>query len=146
MVKTIQEVFRNSTLVFDGAMGTEIYRRHIFTTQCYDELNIKNSSLIREISEAYCQAGADVLTTNTYGANRFALERYGLGAQVDAINKAGVQIAKEASQKSPSTVYVAGSVGYPSKEILDQTPLGEVINVVAHQGQGWQQTGDEFVF
>ena len=145
MVKTIQEVFRNSTLVFDGAMGTEIYRRHIFTNQCYDELNIKNSSLIREISEAYCQAGADVLTTNTYGANRFALERYGLGAQVEAINKAGVQIAKEASQKSPSTVYVAGSVGYPSKEILDQTPHDEVINVFAHQVQVLTQSGVDFV-
>ncbi|MBQ3454360.1 MAG: homocysteine S-methyltransferase family protein, partial [Thermoguttaceae bacterium] len=70
-------------LLFDGAMGTEIYRRHIFTNRCFEELNCSASDKIRSIHRAYTSAGADVLTTNTFGACRPILEKYGLADRVD---------------------------------------------------------------
>ncbi|MBQ1338061.1 MAG: homocysteine S-methyltransferase family protein, partial [Thermoguttaceae bacterium] len=69
MIQTFKEALSKSTLVFDGATGTEIYRRHVFTNQCYDELNIRNRKMIEEIAASYRDSGVDVLTTNTYGAN-----------------------------------------------------------------------------
>ena len=61
---------RERVLVFDGAMGTEIYRHHVFTNRSFDELCLSDSKLIETIHRDYCDAGADVLTTNTFGAQR----------------------------------------------------------------------------
>ena len=134
MVRSFQDALHESTLVFDGATGTEIYRRNVFTNQCYDELNLRNRKMIKEIAESYCDAGVDVLTTNTYGANRFVLERYGLESQVEAINRAGVEIAKEVAEScAERTVYIAGSVGYPSADVLQNHDRKDVVNVFKDQ-------------
>ena len=98
-------------LVFDGPMGTELYRHHIFTNRCYDELNLSEPGLIKSVHQDYCDAGADVLTTNTYGANRISLEKHGFADQVAKINMAGVQIAREVAAEAGRDVYIAGSVG-----------------------------------
>ena len=63
-------------------MGTEIYRHHVFTNRCFDELCLSDPKLIRQIHADYCDAGADVLTTNTFGANRVALGKFGLAEQL----------------------------------------------------------------
>ncbi len=84
-----QEALAASVLVFDGAMGTEIYRRHVFTNRCYDELCLSDPKLIRQIHREYADAGADVLTTNTFGANRASLAKYGLEDKVVEINRRG---------------------------------------------------------
>ena len=98
-------------LVFDGAMGTEIYRHHVFTNRCFDELCLSDPRLIRQIHGEYCDAGADVLTTNTFGANRMALERFGLAERLAEIHRAGAKIAREVAQAAGRPVFVAGSVG-----------------------------------
>ena len=108
---SIETVFQRGVLVFDGPMGTELYRHHVFTNRCYDELNLSEPALIKSVHQSYCEAGADVLTTNTYGANRFALEKYGLSDQVSKINTAAVKIALEAAAEAKQDVYVLGSIG-----------------------------------
>ena len=78
-IKTsIREALRNSVVIFDGATGTELYRRHVFTNRCFDELNLTQPELIRDVHLKYLDSRAEVLTTNTFGANPLALEKYGL--------------------------------------------------------------------
>lgn len=148
MSKTFSESLLASTLVFDGGMGTEIYRRHVFTNQSYDALNLRNRKLVAEITKSYFDAGADVLTTNTYGANRFALERYGVGDQVGEINRSGVEIAREiALSDSPEgrQVFVAGSVGYPAVEVLEKRGRSEIVDCFSEQIASLINAGVDFI-
>ncbi len=108
---SFQDALRERVLVFDGAMGTEIYRHHVFTNRCYDELCLSEPKLIRQIHSEYCQAGADVLTTNTFGANRVALGRFGLADRLADIHRAGARLAREVADAAGRTVFVAGSIG-----------------------------------
>lgn len=109
-------------LLFDGAMGTMFYNRGVFINRSYDELNLTDPDLVREVHEEYLFAGAEAIETNTFGATRPRLVRYGLGDKVDAINKAGVQIARRAAaaarEKLATDVLVAGSIGPVSDESL----------------------------
>ena len=83
---TFAQALARSVLVFDGAMGTEIYRHHVFTNRSFDELCLSDPKLIRQIHAEYCDAGADVLTTNTFGANRVALAKFGLAEKLAEIH------------------------------------------------------------
>ncbi len=95
-------------LVFDGAMGTMLYQRGAAAGCCYDELNLTQPGLVGRIHADYREAGADILTTNTFGANPVVLERYfGLGRHTADINRAGVEIARA----NCGGTLVAGSVG-----------------------------------
>ena len=132
-------------LVFDGATGTELYRRRVFTNQCYDELNLSNRRLVTEIAQAYLDAGVDALTTNTYGANRFALERYGFADRADAINRSGAEIALETASKADRRVFVAGSVGYPSEEALRVRGRAELVERFAEQVESLINGGVDFI-
>lgn len=95
-------------IMFDGAMGTMLYARGVFINQCYDELVLRSPDLVREIHAAYVKAGADVLETNTFGANRAKLTQYGLEGQVSAINTKAAQLAREAAGDQR---LVSGAVG-----------------------------------
>ncbi len=108
---TFREALAGNVLVFDGAMGTEIYRHHVFTNRSFDELCLSDPKLIQEIHEQYCDAGADVLTTNTFGANRLALAKYGLAEKTAQINVAGARLAREVADRAGRAVFVAGSIG-----------------------------------
>ena len=112
---TIADIFAERPVLADGAMGTVLYGRGIFINRCYDELNVSDPNLILSVHEEYLQAGAEILETNTFGANRFRLGRHGLGAKVGEINAAGVRLAREAvehlREKQAGTAWVAGSVG-----------------------------------
>src|SRR5271165_3668836 len=88
--------FSSRPVLADGAMGTVLYARGIFINRCYDELNLSDPGLITSIHEEYLQAGAEVLETNTFGANRFRLARHGLAGKVAEINAAGVRIGRQA--------------------------------------------------
>src|SRR5436309_9756764 len=85
----------NAIVVFDGAMGTMLYNKGVFINQCYDELNLRAPDLVREVHRAYAKAGAEVLETNSFGANRYKLAQYGLDKQVNEINRAAAKIARE---------------------------------------------------
>jgi homocysteine S-methyltransferase len=95
-------------VIFDGAMGTMLYSRGVFINQCYDELNLRAPELVSEVHEAYVSAGAEVLETNSFGANRLKLAQYGLESQVEAINQRAAELARAAAGEA---VLVAGAVG-----------------------------------
>jgi methionine synthase / methylenetetrahydrofolate reductase(NADPH) len=105
-----RERLSKRVLVSDGAMGTMIYGRGVFINRCFDELNLSQSELIREIHEEYVKAGAEILETNTYGASRPRLETFGLAGKLEEINRAGVKLAREAGGEK-ADVFVAGSMG-----------------------------------
>jgi methionine synthase I (cobalamin-dependent)/5,10-methylenetetrahydrofolate reductase len=98
-------------VLFDGAMGTMLYQKGVFINQCYDELSIRSPDLVRDIHRQYVKAGAEVLETNSFGANRIKLTQHGLEGQVVAINRAAATIAREVADDAPHPVLVAGAVG-----------------------------------
>ncbi|MEJ7812128.1 MAG: bifunctional homocysteine S-methyltransferase/methylenetetrahydrofolate reductase [Gemmatimonadaceae bacterium] len=95
-------------VVFDGAMGTMLYAKGVFINQCYDELNVRAPDLIREVHRAYVEAGAEVLETNSFGANRLKLAQYGLESQVAEFNRRAAELARQAAG---GAAWVAGAVG-----------------------------------
>src|SRR3972149_2697944 len=107
-MQTILDRMRETPLIFDGAMGTMLYERGVFLNACFDELCLSNPKIVRQIHQEYLEAGAEVIETNTFGANRIALRGYGLGDRVEAINREGVRIAREVAGDS---AYVAAAVG-----------------------------------
>jgi homocysteine S-methyltransferase len=96
-------------IVADGAMGTMLYSRGVFINRCFDELNVAQPDLVRQIHREYVKAGAEILETNTFGANRARLAAFGMAEKLVAINQAGVRIAREAA--GGNNVYVAGAMG-----------------------------------
>ena len=114
-VRTLKEIFAERPILCDGAMGTVLYGRGVFINRCYDELNLTDPALILSIHEEYLQSGAEILETNTFGANRFRLARHGLASRTAEINEAGVRIARQAAEhlkdKQAGDAWIAGSVG-----------------------------------
>src|SRR5580693_2858962 len=103
-----REALDRRVLVADGAMGTALYAKGVFINRCYDELNLSLPALIRDVHQDYIKAGAEILETNTFGANRKRLAGFGFGEKVRLINQAGVRIAREAARE---LAFVAGAVG-----------------------------------
>src|ERR1700759_769664 len=109
MTATIEKLLDPSAIVvFDGAMGTMLYSKGVFINQCYDELALRQPDLVREIHTQYVNAGADVIETNSFGANRLKLIQYGLQDQVKELNRAAAKVAREAAA---GRALVAGAVG-----------------------------------
>jgi len=133
------DLFSNRPVLADGAMGTVLYARGVFINRCYDELNLSDPNLILSIHEDYLQAGAEIIETNTFGANRFRLTRHGLAAKVTEINAAGVRLARQAvdhlKEKQAGTAYVAGSIGPLGVRLepLGKTGLDEARAAFAEQ-------------
>jgi homocysteine S-methyltransferase len=112
---------KQSPVLCDGAMGSLLYAKGIFINRSYDELNLSQPDLIRGIHHDYLQAGAEIIETNTFGANSFRLARHSIGTdKVPEINRAGVRLAREAAKSFD--VWVAGSVGPLGTRI---EPLGK---------------------
>ncbi|HEV3201256.1 MAG TPA: bifunctional homocysteine S-methyltransferase/methylenetetrahydrofolate reductase [Bryobacteraceae bacterium] len=95
-------------LVADGAMGTMLYSRGVFINRCFDELNVSQPDLVRQIHQEYVKAGAEILETNTFGASRPRLGAFGIAEKLRDINRAAVRLAREAAKDGP---FVAGAVG-----------------------------------
>jgi homocysteine S-methyltransferase len=112
------EAVRQSLLVFDGAMGSLLYERGVFVTQNFEQLNVTRPDVVRRIHQDYLDAGARVITTNTFGANRFCLERHGLVGEVRGYNLAGARLAREVAG---ARAYVGGSIG-PTGLVPDVSP------------------------
>jgi methionine synthase / methylenetetrahydrofolate reductase(NADPH) len=142
MTNRMQEIFAGRTILCDGAMGTTLYARGVFINRCYDELNISQPDLVRSVHEEYLQAGAELIETNTFGANSFRLLRYGFQDQVFAINQAGARLARQAAEqlndKQAGKAWVAGSIGPLGihLEPLGKTSLDEARAAFAEQIRG----------
>lgn len=109
MPQNLIDRLKKSPVLCDGAMGTLLYSKGIFINRCYDELNLSQPELIRAVHHDYLQAGAEIIETNTFGANSFRLARHSLADRVRDINLAGAQVAHDAAKSFD--VWVAGSIG-----------------------------------
>jgi methionine synthase I (cobalamin-dependent)/5,10-methylenetetrahydrofolate reductase len=105
------EQLNHTTLLADGAMGTMLHSRGISFEKCFDELNLTNPAAVAAIHREYIEAGAQLILTNTFGANRFKLSKHGLDKQTIEINKAGVELAKRIAAASFKNVLIAGDIG-----------------------------------
>ena len=125
MTADFLERLQRGPILCDGAMGTQIYARGISFEHCYDELNLSQPEAILDIHRGYVEAGAEILETNTFGANRFRLIEHELEHQIAEINHAGVRLARQAASESRGSapVYVAGSIGPLGVRLA---PLGRV--------------------
>src|SRR5919106_373553 len=111
MKKPFLDALDDRVLVCDGAMGTMLYGRGVFINRCFESLNQGQPGLVTDVHGAYLRVGADVIETNTFGANRMKLRSFGLGDQVRDLNLAGARLAREAVRKSGQDAYVAGAIG-----------------------------------
>ncbi|MBN1433330.1 bifunctional homocysteine S-methyltransferase/methylenetetrahydrofolate reductase [Candidatus Fermentibacterales bacterium] len=135
---------RHGVVVFDGAMGTMLYERGVPRGHCYDELNLSDPSIVRSVLEDYAGAGAHVLTTNTFGANRIILDRYyDLGDRTPDINCEGAIIARSAAGGRA----VAGSVGPLSRpaEVFGEIPVEQMESVYHEQIEALVGGGVDFI-
>jgi len=147
----IAQIFASRPVLADGAMGTVLYARGVFINRCYDELNLSDPGLILAIHEEYLQAGAEILETNTFGANSFRLARHGLAGKVAEINAAGVRQARMAVEhikdKQAGEAWVAGSVGPLGVRLepLGKTGLDEARAAFAEQIDALAQAGADML-
>lgn len=107
-MKPFLEAIDERVLVCDGAMGTQLYARGVFINRCFESLNLSDPELVTAVHSEYVRAGADVIETNTFGANRIKLRAFGLSEKVGAINREGAHLARQAAQ---GKAYVAGAIG-----------------------------------
>ena len=132
---------KHSPVLCDGAMGTLLYAKGIFINRSYDELNLSQPDLIRGIHHDYLQAGAEIIETNTFGANSVRLARHSVADKVGDINRAGVRLAREAAKSFD--VWVAGSVGPLGTRIepLGKTSYQEARDAFRQQIQALVESG-----
>ena len=128
------------TLIFDGAYGTELYRRNFFVNTSYDNLNLTNADVITSICQAYTDAGADVLTTNTYSANILHLARFGLAENMEKINSSAVAIARKAAAGKPD-ILIAGSIG----PVPPESSSAEAVDALQKQLNVLIKAGADFI-
>src|SRR5215831_8016215 len=119
-----RDTLQNHILVADGAMGTMLYSKGAFINRCYDELNLSLPSLVRDVHQEYLRAGAEIIETNTFGANRKRLAAFGFAEKVKLINRAGVRIAREAARDQAFVAAAIGPLGV-RVEPLGTTTLAE---------------------
>ncbi len=152
MKNRLTEIFGTRNVLCDGAMGTSLYDRGIFFNRCYDELNLSQPELVRTVHEEYLQAGAQIIETNTFGANALRLQRYGLQDQVAAINRAGAEVARKAvnqlAEKQSGEAWVAGAIGPLGVllEPLGKTGLDEARAAFAEQVRSLAEGGVDLLF
>jgi homocysteine S-methyltransferase len=100
-----------ATLLADGAMGTMLNSRGVSFEKCFDELNLANPAVVAEVHREYIEAGAQIILSNTFSANRYKLQQFGLQNKLAAINTAGVELARRVAAASFKDVLIAGDIG-----------------------------------
>ncbi len=128
-MSTFLEKLQSAPLLADGAMGTMLHARGVRFDGCFDELNLSQPAAVAEIHRAYIDAGAQMIATNTFGANRFKLQRHDLGHKVKEINAAAVSLARRVVDASFKQVLIAGDVGPLGVRLA---PFGRVKPEQAH--------------
>ena len=129
-----REQLSKRIIVADGAMGTMLYSRGVFINRCFDELNLSAPGLVSQIHREYAEAGAEILETNTYGANRARLSGFGLVEKLESLNRSGVELARKAAQGG---AFVAGAMGPLGLHIepLGPTSFGEAREMFREQAK-----------
>jgi homocysteine S-methyltransferase len=132
-------------IVADGAMGTMLYARGVFINRCFDELNLAQPEMVRQIHREYVKAGAEILETNTFGANRTRLAAFGMAEKLAAINQAGVRIAREAA--GGQNIYIAGAIGPLGLRIepLGPTSFAEARDIFREQAAALIEGGADLL-
>ncbi len=143
---TLRELIADGrTHVFDGAMGTMLYGKGVFLNVCYDELNLRQPDLIRDIHREYVRAGAEAIETNTFGANPRKLAQYGLAQDTERINREAAVIARNAAGGRAAVVGAIGPLGIRI-EPFGETSVAEAQADFARQAAGLLEGGvDGFI-
>src|SRR3982074_1931134 len=126
------ERLKDSILIADGAMGSMLHEA-VGAQRCFDELNTLEPEAVFRVHQAYIEAGAHIIETNTFGANRFKLAPLGLGDEVQGLNSRGVKIAREARDAASSEVLVAGSMGPLGLGVQSRHPEPEEIKEIFYE-------------
>ncbi|HLX56433.1 MAG TPA: bifunctional homocysteine S-methyltransferase/methylenetetrahydrofolate reductase [Ktedonobacteraceae bacterium] len=147
MEHALLQQLRQRPLLCDGAMGSLLYARGITYEKCFDALNLSQPELIAGIHREYISAGAQIIETNSFGANRARLEGYGLEEQVRAINKSAVRLAREAREVSGRPVFIAGAVGPSGRPLQapDESRLSELRRTFRDQIEALQEGGADLL-
>jgi len=126
------ELLKNSILIADGAMGSLLHES-VGAQRCFDELNSTEPEAVFRVHQAYIDAGAQIIETNTFGANRFKLAPLGLGDEVQRLNSRGVKIAREARESASREVLIAGSIGPLGLGVQSRHPEADEIQNIFHE-------------
>jgi methionine synthase I (cobalamin-dependent)/5,10-methylenetetrahydrofolate reductase len=147
MEHTLLQQLQQRPLLCDGAMGSLLYARGVTYEQCFDGLNLSQPELITNIHREYISAGAEIIETNSFGANRAKLETYNLGERVREINFRAVRLAREAREISGQPVFVAGAVGPTGRPLQapDEHRLIEVRTIFQEQIEALQEGGADLL-
>lgn len=148
----LSELLLKQVVLADGAMGTMLYQAGVFINASFDELNIVNPKLVSKIHIQYVEAGVDFIETNTFGANEVKLSRFGLAEQVEKINTAGVEIAKQTAGDSSTSlttgkVLVAGAMGPLARDIAlyNQITQQQAAGAFQRQASALAKAGADFI-
>jgi len=143
-IQDFNERLKDSILIADGAMGSMLHEA-VGTQRCFDELNSTEPEAVFRVHQAYIEAGAHIIETNTFGANRFKLAPLGLAEEVQRLNSRGVKIAREARESASHEVLIAGSIGPLGLGVQSRHPAPEEIQDVFHeQALALEERGVDF--
>jgi homocysteine S-methyltransferase len=143
-IEDFAQRLENAVLVADGAMGSVLFEA-TGAQRCFEELNVTQPEAVFRVHQAYIEAGAQIIETNTFGANRVKLAALGLAEQVTAFNHRGVKIAREAREAAAHEVLIAGSIGpLGVGPGIREIPREEIVDVYRQQAQALEERGVDF--
>jgi len=131
-IQDFNDRLKDSILIADGAMGSMLYEA-VGAVRCFDELNATEPEAVFRVHQAYIEAGAQIIETNTFGANRFKLAPLGLGDEVQRLNSRGVKVAREAREAASREILIAGSIGPLGIGVQARHPEPDQIRAIFHE-------------
>src|SRR5271165_7109682 len=138
------ERLKDSILIADGAMGSMLHEA-VGSQRCFDELNATEPEAVFRVHQAYIEAGAQIIETNTFGANRFKLAPHGLAEEVHRLNSRGVKIAREAREAASREILIAGSMGPLGLGVQSRHPEpDEILDIFHEQAMALEERGVDF--